>query len=140
MSALYTSCVDTHLVVDSTNITETQQEQFELAVETFKLLGDVTRLKILWALLHGEHSVTELAGHVGANPPAVSQQLAKLRAARLVCVRREGNRLFYAAKDAHVRHLVEQALFHTDHVVGDVPDHDDEALDVVRNADRRRGA
>lgn len=119
---------------------ETREEQFELAVDTFKLLGDVTRLKILWALLHGEHSVTELAGHVGANPPAVSQQLAKLRAARLVHVRRDGNRLFYAAEDAHVRHLVEQALFHSDHVVGRVPDHHDEAVGMVGRADRRRGA
>ncbi len=132
--------MDTHLVVDSTISAGTGEEQFELAVETFKLLGDVTRLKILWALLHDELSVTELAGHVGANPPAVSQQLAKLRAARLVRVRRDGNRLFYAAKDPHVRHLVEQALFHTDHVVGGVPNLDDEALDVVRRADRRRGA
>jgi DNA-binding transcriptional ArsR family regulator len=91
--------------------------QFDLAVDTFKLLGDVTRLKILWALLHSEHSVAELADHVGANAPAVSQQLAKLRAARLVRTRREGNYIFYAAEDAHVRHLVEQALFHTEHVV-----------------------
>lgn len=132
--------MDTHLVVDPAEVAETRNEQFELAVETFKLLGDVTRLKILWALLHGEHSVTELAGHVGANPPAVSQQLAKLRAARLVRVRRDGNRLFYAAKDPHVRHLVEQALFHTDHVVGGVPDHDDEVRDVIQRTDRRRGA
>jgi DNA-binding transcriptional ArsR family regulator len=77
----------------------------------FKLLADSTRLKILWALLHSEHSVAELARHVGARPPAVSQQLAKLRAAGVVRVRRDGNRMFYAAEDVHVRHLVEQALF-----------------------------
>ena len=95
-------------------------DQFALAVETFKLLADDTRLKILWALLHGEHAVGDLAAHVQANPSAVSQQLAKLRAARLVRVRRDGNRMFYAAENAHVRHLVEQALFHTDHQVGNV--------------------
>lgn len=88
-----------------------------MAVETFKLLADNTRLRILWALLHGEHSVGELASHVGAQPPAVSQHLAKLRMSRLVRVRREGNRLFYAADDAHVGRLVEEALFHSDHVV-----------------------
>lgn len=111
--------MDAHVVVEPTDIEGSGQEQFELAVTTFKLLADVTRLKILWALLHGEHSVKELATHVGANPPAVSQQLAKLRAAGLVRVRREGNRIFYAAKDAHVRHLVEEALFHSDHEVGE---------------------
>lgn len=91
---------------------------FDLAVETFKLLGDVTRLKILWALLHSEHSVNQLADHVGANAPAVSQQLAKLRAARLVRVRRNGNRMFYAAENPHVQRLVEQALLHTEHTAG----------------------
>jgi DNA-binding transcriptional ArsR family regulator len=100
---------------------EPADAQFFLAVEMFKLLGDETRLKIVWALLHGEHSVSELASHVGANPPAVSQQLAKLRASRLVRVRRDGNHMFYAADNEHVRSLVQQALFHTDHVVGDDP-------------------
>jgi DNA-binding transcriptional ArsR family regulator len=60
----------------------------------FKLLADSTRLRIIWALLHGEHSVNELAEHLGANPAGVSQHLAKLRLARLVSVRREGNRAF----------------------------------------------
>jgi DNA-binding transcriptional ArsR family regulator len=95
--------------------------QVDLAVEMFKLLGDGTRLRILWALLHGEHSVNELAEHVGAQPAAVSQHLAKLRWARLVKVRRDGNRMFYAAQDAHVRRLVEEALFHADHVGGRRP-------------------
>jgi DNA-binding transcriptional ArsR family regulator len=86
-------------------------EQVDVAVETFKLLADRTRLRILWALLHGEHSVNELAAHVGANPAAVSQHLAKLRLVRLVSVRRDGTRAFYTAEDDHVRQLVEQALF-----------------------------
>lgn len=103
---------------------EPSDEQLALGVETFKLLADYTRLKILWALLHGEHSVNNLADHVGAQPSAVSQHLAKLRLARLVKVRRQGNRMFYAAQDAHVRGLVEQALFHADHLAGGWADHD----------------
>ena len=105
---------------------EPDDEQVTLAVETFKLLADNTRLRILWALLHGEHSVNNLAAHVGAQPAGVSQHLAKLRMAHLVKVRREGNRMFYAAENSHVRQLVAQALFHADHVVGDLPDHEDE--------------
>lgn len=132
--------MDAHVVGEPTDIEGSGQEQFELAVTTFKLLGDVTRLKILWALLHGEHSVNELATHVGANPPAVSQQLAKLRAAGLVRARREGNRLFYAAKDAHVRQLVKQALFHSDHEVGRITNHKVVPKRVARTAGRRRGA
>jgi len=85
-------------------------------VATFKLLADDTRLRILWALLHSEHSVSELADHVRARPPAVSQHLAKLRAARLVTVRRDGNKIFYATHDEHVRLLVEAAVHHSEHV------------------------
>lgn len=82
-----------------------------------KLLADATRLRIVWALLHGEHSVNELAEHVGARPPAVSQHLAKLRAADLVRVRRDGNRIFYAARNEHIERLAGEALLHADHLV-----------------------
>jgi DNA-binding transcriptional ArsR family regulator len=108
----------------STQIPDTPTErQVELAVDTLKLLADPTRLRILWALLHGEHAVGPLADHVGALPSAVSQHLAKLRLARLVRARRDGNRVFYLAENAHVRRLVEEALFHADHVAEDLSDH-----------------
>ena len=55
--------------------------QVTLAASTLKLVADPTRLRIVWALLHGEHSVNELADHVGAQPAAVSQHLAKARSA-----------------------------------------------------------
>jgi DNA-binding transcriptional ArsR family regulator len=98
-------------------------EQVDVAAATMKLLADPTRLRIVWALLHGEHSVNELAAHVAANPPAVSQHLAKLRLTRLVRSRREGNRIFYSVENAHLASLVEEALFHADHVVQGLPDH-----------------
>lgn len=100
-------------------------EQVSFAVDTFKLLADPTRLRILWALLHGEHSVNNLADHVGATSAAASQHLAKLRLARLVRTRREGTYVFYLAENAHVRQLVEEALFHADHLVQGLPDHDE---------------
>jgi DNA-binding transcriptional ArsR family regulator len=96
------------------------EEQVAQAASTLKLLADPTRLRMLWALLHGEHAVNELADHVGAQPAAVSQHLAKLR---LVNARREGNRIFYAATTEHLRRLVEEALFHADHIVQGLPDH-----------------
>ena len=95
----------------------------EVAVDTLKLVADHTRLRILWALLHGEHSVNELAHHVGAQPAAVSQHLAKLRLGRLVRTRRDGNHIFYLADDSHVRRLVNEALLHADHVTRNLPDH-----------------
>ncbi len=71
-------------------------EEIEAAVGMLKLLGDETRLRIIWALLHQEYSVNELAEVVGAQPAGVSQHLAKLRLARLVRTRRSGNRIYYA--------------------------------------------
>jgi len=90
--------------------------EFQSAVGMLKLLGDETRLRIIWALLDGEHSVNELAALVGAHPTGVSQHLAKLRLARLVRTRRDGTRIYYVADDAHVRRLVEEVLSHADHV------------------------
>jgi DNA-binding transcriptional ArsR family regulator len=82
------------------------------------MLADPTRIKILWALLHGESSVAHLADVVGAAPAAVSQHLAKLRLAKLVRVRREGTFAYYSAVDDHVARLLTEALDHADHQVG----------------------
>src|SRR5438552_18315514 len=84
--------------------------QFETAAETLKLLADPTRLRVMWALLHGEHSVNALADHVGVRPPAVSQHLAKLRLAGLVRTRRDGNHIFYAAENEHIERPAAEAL------------------------------
>jgi DNA-binding transcriptional ArsR family regulator len=97
------------------------EDEIRSAVGMLKLLGDETRLRIIWALLDGEHSVNELAELVGAQAAGVSQHLAKLRLARLVRTRRDGTRIFYVADDAHVRRLVEEVLSHADHVTRAVP-------------------
>ena len=91
-------------------------EEVRSAVGMLKLLGDETRLRMIVALLEGEHSVNELAERVGAQPAAVSQHLAKLRLARLVRSRRQGTRIYYVVDDAHVRRLVTEVLTHADHV------------------------
>src|SRR3954449_6369214 len=95
-------------------------EQVHLAAESFRMLADPTRIKILWALLQGESSVACLAELVGAAPTAVSQHLAKLRLAGLVRGRREGTFVHYSAADTHVRALLTEALFHADHADQDL--------------------
>jgi DNA-binding transcriptional ArsR family regulator len=104
--------VDTHIDYKTLNL-----EQVALAADTLKLLSEPTRLKILWALLHGEHSVNQLAEHVTAQPAAVSQHLAKLRIAGLVKVRRDGNKMFYLTDNDHVRRLIGEALSQADHLI-----------------------
>lgn len=102
------------------------------------MVADPTRLRILWSLLHGEHSVNELADHLGARPAAVSQHLAKLRLSRLVNTRREGTRIYYQADNDHVRRLVQEALFHADHVVQDLPTHREQPVRRPGTAARRQ--
>lgn len=78
----------------------------------FKALGDPTRLKILWALDHGEMCVCDLAAMLDISESAVSQQLRILRNLSLVANRREGTVLYYHLMDEHVRQLVNMALEH----------------------------
>jgi len=95
----------------TTQVREPSDGEIEAAVSVLRLLADPTRLRVVWALLHGEHAVGGLAEHVGAQPAAVSQHLAKLRLAGLVRTRRDGNHIFYAAENAHVERLAAEALF-----------------------------
>lgn len=98
-------------------------EQIAAAVAAFSMLADPTRLKLLWLLGRGERDVGTLARMVGTTAGATSQHLAKLRLAGLVSVRSEGRRHVYAARDAHVRRLIAEALFHADHHVAGHEDH-----------------
>jgi DNA-binding transcriptional ArsR family regulator len=84
------------------------------AAATLKLLADETRLRIVWNLLHGEHSVNQLADHLHMQPAAISHHLAKLRLAGLVRTRRDGNRIYYATHDRHIEGLIATALHRQD--------------------------
>jgi DNA-binding transcriptional ArsR family regulator len=70
--------------------------------ETFRTLGDPTRVRILDALSHGELCVCDLAALVRMSESAVSHQLRLLRSLRLVRPRREGRMVFYALDDKHI--------------------------------------
>ncbi|HVL85683.1 MAG TPA: metalloregulator ArsR/SmtB family transcription factor [Pseudonocardia sp.] len=96
----------------------------EAAAESFRMLADPTRLRLLWLLRDGEHDVTGLAAAVGAARPAVSQHLAKLRMTGLVSTHRDGRRVLYSARGGHVRRLLTEALEAAGHRVEGVPDHD----------------
>jgi DNA-binding transcriptional ArsR family regulator len=97
-------------------VEEPTPDEIRVAVRTLKLLADEARLRIIWNLLHGEHSVNELADHVSMQPAAASHHLAKLRMAGVVTTRRQGNHIFYAAHDEHVEALVREALHHVEHL------------------------
>ena len=80
--------------------------------ETFKVLGDPTRVRILDALARAEVPVCDLADVLGLTQSAVSHQLRLLRSMRLVRSRREGRHIFYAVDDDHIARLFKQGLEH----------------------------
>jgi DNA-binding transcriptional ArsR family regulator len=82
--------------------------------DTFKILGDLTRVRLLDALSKSELCVCDLATLIGMSASAVSHQLRLLRSHRLVRARREGRMIFYALDDRHIQSLLEQAISHVD--------------------------
>jgi DNA-binding transcriptional ArsR family regulator len=96
----------------------------QVAVLSFAMLADPTRVQILWALRDDEHDVGSLAALAGCRPTVASQHLSKLRLAGLVEARREGRRMVYRLRGSHVRSLLSEALFHADHQVRGEPTHD----------------
>ncbi len=83
--------------------------------ETFKILGDPTRIKILHALSRRELCVCDIAAIVAMGQSAVSHQLRLLRGARLVKYRKEGKMVWYSLDDAHISLLLAQGIEHIQH-------------------------
>lgn len=82
--------------------------------ETFRVLGDPTRVRILDALGAGELCVCDIAALAGISESAVSHQLRLLRGMRLVRPRRAGRQVFYSVDDRHILELLSQALTHVE--------------------------
>ena len=98
--------------------------QVNAAVMSFALLADPTRVRILWALRDSDSDVATLATTAGCSPTVASQHLSKLRFAGLVEGTRDGRRVIYRLRGAHVRNLLTEALFHADHHISGQPVHD----------------
>ena len=80
--------------------------------ETFKVLGDTTRVRILDVLARAEVPVCDLAEVLGLTQSAVSHQLRLLRGMRLVKSRRDGRHIYYTLDDHHITSLFAQGLEH----------------------------
>lgn len=94
--------------------------------ETFKVLGDPTRVRILVALSHAELCVCDIASLLRLGESAVSHQLRILRSLRLVRARREGRMIFYALDDEHITRLLAQGLEHVSEAAAGVTSADQE--------------
>lgn len=88
-----------------------EDELFDLS-DFFKVLGDSTRVKIMWALDESEMCVCDLAVLLNMTKSAISHQLKLLRTANLVKYRKEGKVVFYSLSDNHVKDILEKGLEH----------------------------
>lgn len=88
------------------------EEEMQDLAEFFKVFGDPTRLKILFALLCREMCVYDIAALLGMTQSAISHQLRILKQMDLVKNRREGKTIFYAPADNHVISILSQGLDH----------------------------
>lgn len=110
---------------ESCTVYEVHKEQLEQAenampaqdvvsrlADLFKMLGDPTRVRILWALSSAELCVCDISALLGMSQSAISHQLRLLKQVRLVASRREGRVVYYNLDDDHVRQLFAQGLDH----------------------------
>ena len=86
--------------------------EMERLALTYRVLGDPTRLKIIFALSEGEMCVCDLAAYLGLSESAVSHQLRRMREQSVVKSRREGQVLYYTLDDEHVADLLRIGLRH----------------------------
>lgn len=84
---------------------------YELA-DLFRVFGDSTRIKILYALHDQELCVQDIAAAVGLSQSAVSHQLRVLKDSKLVRFRRDGKTVYYALDDDHVRSILSLGMEH----------------------------
>ena len=90
------------------------EETTQRLSEVFKVFGDNTRIRILWALFDTELCVYDISDKVGMSQSAVSHQLRILKNAKLVKSRRDGKQTFYSLDDDHVKTIIEQVLIHAE--------------------------
>lgn len=90
-----------------------EEKLYDLA-ELFKVFGDTTRIKILWALAESEMCVCDIAILLNMTQSAVSHQLRILKHMRLVKYRKEGKIVYYSLDDEHVKQIFNQGLVHID--------------------------
>ena len=81
-------------------------EEISDLADLYRIFGDTTRLRILFALFDQERSGSEIAEALDMTTSAVSHQLAVLRMAKLVSFRRDGKQIIYALADEHVHTII----------------------------------
>lgn len=102
-------------VVENTIKEMPKEDTFNKIAEFFKILGDTTRTKILFALDLNEMCVCDIANVLGMTKSSISHQLGTLRRMKIVKCRKVGKEVYYALDDEHIKQVFEVALEHIEH-------------------------
>ena len=98
--------------MSQTNVTTPSDAHITVIAETYRLLGDPTRLRVLLACLSEPIAVGDIAKATNASPSLVSHHLRLLRAARLVRGTRRNKQVFYEAADEHIARMLTDMIDH----------------------------
>ncbi len=99
-------------IVDKVKAAMPVEENLYDLAELFKVFGDTTRIKILYALTASDMCVCDIAVLLNMTQSAISHQLRVLKQAKLVKYRKEGKVVFYSLDDEHVKTIFDQGLIH----------------------------
>ncbi len=102
-------------IVDKTLKQMPEQDLFNKLAEFFKILGDTTRVKILYALDKNEMCVCDIANVLGMTKSSISHQLGTLRRCGIVKCRKIGKEVYYMLDDEHVKQVFEIGSEHINH-------------------------
>ena len=98
--------------VQQVRLTMPDEENLRELADFYKVFGEASRVKILYALLEAEMCVCDLAAVLGMTQSAISHQLRVLKQAKLVKNRREGKTVFYSLADGHIQNIISQGMEH----------------------------
>ena len=110
-------CADRHVhgeVLDEIRPVFPSEEVLYALSDLFKVFGDSTRIRILFALFEAELCVCDIAELLGMSLSAISHQLRVLKQAHLVKFRRDGKTVYYSLADDHVRTMLGQGMEHVE--------------------------
>lgn len=102
-------------VVENTIKQMADEDMLNKLAEFFKILGDTTRTKILYALDKNEMCVCDIANVLNMSKSSISHQLGTLRCSGIVKCRKVGKEVFYTLDDEHVKEVFEVGMEHIEH-------------------------
>lgn len=101
--------------VDTAKRQMPSEKEIDRLSELFKIIGNNTRIKILWALEYAELCVCDICSVLNMTKSAVSHQLRLLKDCDMIKCRKQGKHIYYSINDSHVRSIIDAAYIHQKH-------------------------